>query len=147
MTMPKHTTRRKINFRKSSPISDHLPLFWIRGSNGGPTAFYVTAHNLHPSDGWVLLSYRIYCILSNSAARLGGFLLFISVMCSALSNFQNTISHTVNQPVIVVDPPAPPAAPVAFQGLGLSDSMKRVALRVPDQLVDSLQYFNILGLP
>ena len=51
MTMLKHTTKRKRIFRKSFPISNHLPLFgFARGLYGGPTAFYVTAHNLHPSN-------------------------------------------------------------------------------------------------
>ncbi len=51
MTTLEHTTKRKITFQKSFPISNHLPLFgFARGSNGGPTAFYVTAHSLHPSN-------------------------------------------------------------------------------------------------
>ena len=73
--------------------------------------------------------------------------LLTAIMGAALSDLDLSVDDSIDKAITLVDSAAPPAAPVAFQGLGLSDSMKRVALRVPDQLVDSLQYFNILGLP
>ena len=74
-------------------------------------------------------------------------LLMIPVMGSALDDLYASPVDAIDDAVVVVDPPTPPAGQVVFQGLRLADALVSVAINVLQEAVDPLKRLAVLPLP
>ena len=68
-------------------------------------------------------------------------------MAPTLGDFDSFLYEAVDNPVFIINPPAPPAGPVAFQRFGIANALMAVPNDILQYLIDSLQRFFILGLP
>ena len=68
-------------------------------------------------------------------------------MVLALVNFDAAVLNLVDEPVLLVNLPAPPASQIPLQGLRVAKPRIAVAVYVSQQLVQLLDEFFVLGLP
>ena len=68
-------------------------------------------------------------------------------MVLALVNLDAAVLNLVDEPVLLVNLPAPPASQIPLQGLRVAKPRIAVAVYVSQQLVQLLDEFFVLGLP
>ena len=68
-------------------------------------------------------------------------------MVLALVNLDAAVFNLVDEPVLLVNLPTPPASQIPLQGLRVAKPRIAVAVYVSQQLVQLLDEFFVLGLP
>ena len=68
-------------------------------------------------------------------------------MVSKLGDMDGVFAHAVNEAVFIVDAARPVARKRVFQGLGLSNALKRAAFCLFNERVDAFEDFSIGFLP
>lgn len=72
-------------------------------------------------------------------------------MIPALRHLQRlrlpTARHAIHQPVLLIDPPRPPARQIAAERLGLAGALERMAAAFLDQGVQLVDDLRVMLLP